>query len=102
MNPLAIIICNFNKQDFIVPCIQSVLDSSFSFFDLFVVDNASTDLSVPLLKQHFGSKISILQNSINLGGSGGFNTGLCHALSLGYSYLLLLDNDVVLAPDAIE
>ena len=46
MNPIAAVICNYNKSKYVTECIQSVLESTFSNFDLIVVDNASTDDSV--------------------------------------------------------
>lgn len=72
--------------------------------DIVVVDNASTDDSVPALKQRFGDgKIHIIENNRNLGGTGGFNTGLRYVLEQdNYDYVWLLDNDVTVAPDALQ
>lgn len=99
---IGIIICNYNKQDYIVNCIQSILDSSIKNIDIYVVDNASTDNSVMCIKEAFGETIRLLVNSDNLGGSGGFNTGLREVLKYNYKYVMLMDNDIIADKDAVE
>ena len=39
MNEVAVVICNYNKKDYVLGCIESVFASSFEAFDLIVVDN---------------------------------------------------------------
>ena len=46
--------------------------------------------------------ITLICNDENLGGSGGFNTGIKAAYEAGYKYIVLLDNDVILREDCIE
>lgn len=101
MKSVGIFICNYNKREFVVNCVKSILEQSFDDFDLFVVDNASTDDSVEKLKECYGDKITIIQNSENLGGSGGFNTGIRRGYNDGYKYIMLVDNDTVLDKDAV-
>lgn len=98
------VICNWNKQDDVVKCVDSVLKSSHSPLDVAVVDNASTDDSVKHLNERFGSKIAVIENDENLGGAGGFNTGLKYAANSPkcYDSVWLLDNDVVADPDCLK
>ncbi len=42
MKKIGIVICNYNKEDAVLDCIQSVLESKFQDFDLYVVDNGKT------------------------------------------------------------
>lgn len=102
MREIGVIICNYNKEDYIINCIRTVLESSIQNFDVYVVDNASTDHSVERIRDEFGDKITLMVNSENLGGSGGFNTGLREALKHEYKYLMLFDNDIVVDQHAIE
>lgn len=102
MKPIGIVICNYNKRDFVVDCIRSVQESKVQNFDIYVVDNASTDDSVEAVKKEFGDSVTILQNEENLGGSGGFNTGLRVVLDKGYQYFVCLDNDVQVDENAIN
>ncbi|MED1420459.1 glycosyltransferase family 2 protein [Bacillus smithii] len=101
-NELAIIICNWNKKDYVLKCIESVKKSTFKDYDLFVVDNASTDGSVEAIQQQFGNTVNLIINKENKGGSGGFNTGIREALKNNYRYIQLLDNDVIVDKKAIE
>ncbi len=101
MKKTGIVICNYNKSDYVVNCIQSVLESKTDDFDLYMVDNASTDDSVEAVKKRYGNRVTILVNKENLGGSGGFNTGIRRVLEEGYEYLYCLDNDVLVDENAI-
>lgn len=102
MKTIGIVICNFNKKDYVISCIQSVLESNKTDFDIYVVDNASSDGSAQAIKETYKNKVTLLENTENLGGSGGFNTGLREALKKDYKYLVCLDNDVLLDENAID
>ena len=102
MKPIGVVICNYNKRDFVLECVQSVLESREQNFDIFVVDNASTDGSVEALNNTYKEEITILANSENLGGSGGFNTGLRVVRDRGYEYFMCLDDDALVDENAIS
>lgn len=99
---IGIVVCNYNKQDYIVNCVRSILASTVDHFDLYVVDNASTDHSVEWLQKEFGDRITLIVNKENLGGSGGFNTGLREVIKKPYRYYMLVDNDVIFEDRAVE
>ncbi len=101
MKKAGIVICNNNKVDKVLECIQCILESKFQDFDLFVVDNASTDGAPEAIRQRFGEKVRLIVNTENLGGSGGFNTGLRAAYKEGYPYLMCVDNDAMLDENAV-
>ena len=90
MKKIGIVICNFNKVDKVLECIQCILENKFTDYDLYVVDNASTDGAPDAIRDKYG-----------LGGSGGFNTGLRVAYKEGYEYLMCVDNDAMLDENAI-
>lgn len=98
---IGIVICNYNKQDYVLNCIKSLFESSINDFDIYVVDNASTDNSVDEINKAYKDKVNLIVNSENLGGSGGFNTGLREVLKKDYQYLMCVDNDVVFDKDAV-
>ena len=102
MKSIGIVICNYNKSEYVCRCIESVLQSDTQDFDIFMVDNASTDDSVEAVQKRFGDKVTILQNSENMGGSGGFNTGIRKVLEEGYTYLMCLDNDAEVTKEAVR
>lgn len=102
MKLVGIVICNYNKRDYVLQCIQSVLESKMQDFDVYVVDNASEDNSAEAIQKEYGDKVELIVNEENLGGSGGFNAGLRRALENGHKYLVCLDNDVIVDENAIE
>lgn len=101
MKKVGVVICNYNKEDIVLDCIQCVLESKFTDYKLFVVDNGSTDHSVEHIKEKFSTEVELIENQDNLGGSGGFNTGLRRAYAEGFSYLMCIDNDAMLDENAI-
>ena len=96
-------VCNFNGKEYAIKCIQSVLEQikQENDFHLFLVDNASTDGSAECIRKAYGTQVTVLENVVNLGGAGGFNRALKDAVERGYTYVILLDNDVTLAPGCI-
>lgn len=101
-NSIGVVICNYNKKYYVEKCIKSLKKQNVKSFDVYVVDNASTDGSAEYLRRIFGEEITLICNKENLGGSGGFNTGLRYAMAKGYEYMMLLDNDVVLDAECIK
>lgn len=101
MKKIGIVICNYNKEDAVLDCIQSILESKFQDFDLYVVDNGSTDQSVSRIRKKYGDEVVLLENAENLGGSGGFNTGLRVVYEKGYPYVMCVDNDALLDENAV-
>lgn len=101
MKQIGIVICNYNKKDDVLACIRSVLESKFQDYDIYVVDNASVDGSAEAISNTYGEQVTLLVNQENLGGSGGFNTGLRAAFQKEYPYLMCVDNDALLDENAV-
>lgn len=103
---ILIIIVTWNKKDYVIDLLESL--SSITFpkdqLDILVIDNASNDGTVDALEAQFDD-IQVIRNSENIGGTGGFNTGLSWAFEQDesrYDYLWLLDNDVVVHQNALS
>lgn len=101
MERVGIVICNYNKADYLCSCIQSVLESTYTDYRIYVVDNASGDDSVRRVREQYGGQVELLVNAENLGGSGGFNTGIRRAVEQGHEYVWCLDNDVLVDEQAL-
>lgn len=91
---VSIIILNYNGERYLDDCIASVLKNDYQNFELLLVDNASTDLSVKNALQAFGSdtRLRLVQSEENLGFSGGNNLGFNHAKG---DLIVFLNNDTV-------
>ena len=99
MKDLSIVICNWNKREDILRCLDSVFSAVPSSTHVIVVDNASTDGSVEALESYDRHPFRLIKNDKNLGSSGGFNTGIHQALKGKFKYVHLLDNDVIVNED---
>ncbi|MEQ9618059.1 MAG: glycosyltransferase family 2 protein [Deltaproteobacteria bacterium] len=89
-----IIIVTWEKREDVLNLLNTLKNLDYDNYDIVVVDNASTDGTAEAVKEAFPG-VHIIVNPENLGGTGGFNTGIKYALGKGvYKYLWLLDNDV--------
>ena len=99
MNPsVAVVILNFNTKYFLEKFLKSVVNSSYSNFQVYVADNASTDDSVKfIIDQYPQIKLIVLEK--NYGFTGGYNRALKQISS---DYYILLNSDVEVKSDWIE
>lgn len=97
---IATVILNWNRKADTLRCLASLRESTYLENDLFVVDNASTDGSVEAVQESF-PEARLIVNPENLGYAEGNNVAMRRALDLGYDAIMLLNNDTVVAPDAI-
>ena len=65
-----------------------------------VVDNASTDGTAAMVREHF-PHVVLHELAGNTGGAGGFAAGLAYALDDGADLVWLMDDDTVPRPDAL-
>lgn len=92
---VVIIIINYNQIGHTLECINSLIDAGAGLTQIIVVDNASQDKSVDILRDHFGKSITILELKENKGYPHGLNSGIPVAIDKGADWLLLMNNDVI-------
>ncbi|MGV3580938.1 MAG: glycosyltransferase family 2 protein [Methylophilus sp.] len=90
---LSVVIVNYNSGSFAVDCIQSLLKQEKVALEIIVVDNASNDNSVSLLRETYNESIILIESKNNLGFGKANNLGVSHAKGKN---LLLLNPDTVL------
>ena len=95
---LAIILVNWNSFELTSDTIYSLQKTSFKNFDCIVVDNGSTVNEADALQKAF-PEIILIRLQENKGFTGGNNCGIQYALDKGYEYIMMLNNDVEVAPD---
>lgn len=99
---ITIVIVNWNKKHDVIKLLDSLKHIKHDNHTIVVVDNASTDDSVEAIKSH-PMNVILIQNSQNLGGTGGFNTGIQYSISnLNQDYIWLLDNDAEVCFDTLS
>lgn len=95
---VSVIVVNWNTRELLSQCLQSVCEAAGDLsVEVIVVDNASDDGSVELLSRNF-PQARVIANAKNVGFVRGNNQAL--ALSQG-QYVLLLNSDAALLPDAL-
>lgn len=95
---VSIIILNWNSYEVTMDCLLSLQKIDYSNFEIVVVDNGSVDGSPEKLLEN-APEIRMIRNAANLGFAGGCNMGMRDALRRGTDYVLLLNNDTIVAPD---
>jgi glycosyltransferase involved in cell wall biosynthesis len=85
----SVIIPLYNKENFIVEAIHSVLNQSFSDFQVIIVNDGSTDKSLEKVSKILDNRIVII-NQENSGAPSARNNGIKAAKS---KYIALLDAD---------
>lgn len=86
----AVVILNWNGRNLLEEFLPSVVTHSLEHAKVYVVDNASTDDSIPYLEQNF-PEIKIIKNKTNGGYAKGYNEGLKH---IEADLFVLLNSDV--------
>lgn len=101
MSPIfSVIMPMFNSAHTIRQSIQSVLDQTFSDFELIIVDDCSTDSSAQIVSEFlYDSRVILLSNSQNSGVAHTRNKGIEAAEG---HYLAFLDSDDMWLPKKLE
>lgn len=99
MVDISIIIVNWNTRDLLAQCLQSLASHADSWQpEVFVVDNASEDDSVALVKKQF-PWVKLIANNQNVGFARANNQAI-HCAS--GRYILLLNSDTIVLPGALS
>lgn len=98
----SIIIPNYNNGEWIGKTIESVKKQTYQNWEMYVIDDMSTDNSVQEIKKFDDQRITLIQNKIKLYNGGSRNVGILRAKQTNYDgYLLFIDSDDWLADDYV-
>ncbi len=95
---LSIVVLNWNGRSLLPHCLTSLTNLSYPNYNITVVDNASTDDSVPFIRQQFPN-IQLITSPHNLGFAKGNNLALRQLQS---EFVALVNPDVTLTPNWLE
>lgn len=93
------VVVTYNRLQLLKEVIESLRQQTNQDFQLIVINNGSTDGTLNWLNEQ-NDVITITQ--ANLGGAGGFYTGMKYVAEQGYDYCWVMDDDVICAPTALE
>lgn len=92
MEKLSVIIPNFNTEQFISRCIESIINQSYKNLEVIIVDDCSTDNSLSIINEYASkyNNIKLIVNENNTGAGYSRNRGI--SVSTG-SYIGFVDSD---------
>ncbi len=97
-NRLSIVVPTWNRKGLLADCLASLVRQSFQDFETIVVDDGSTDGTSALVAEAYPS-VRVVTLRRNRGFCVAANTGIRQATG---DLILLLNNDMALAPDCLE
>ena len=96
---LSVVIVNYQTFELTKNTINSILEYDYPFsYEIFVVDNASTDDSLQRLEDYFKDKVKFIASAENNGFAAGNNQALRQAEG---KYQLLLNSDTIVWQDTL-
>ncbi|MBW2251581.1 MAG: glycosyltransferase family 2 protein [Deltaproteobacteria bacterium] len=98
MIKISVIVPTFNRADLLPKTVNSVLQQSFSNFELIIVNDGSPDHTDDVIAEYKDSRINYIKQK-NKGLAGARNTGIENARG---SYITWLDDDDQYLPDHLE
>jgi GT2 family glycosyltransferase len=99
MIDISVVIVNWNTKDFLLDCIQSIVDETLQHsFEVIVVDNGSSDGSLEAVRERF-PYVKIIYNDSNMGFAKANNIGI--GASKG-EYICLVNSDIKLLHGCLD
>lgn len=99
MNVLSIVIVNWNAGHLLKDCLQSIYRNIIKInCEIFVVDNASTDGSLEMVRKEF-PQVKLIENKSNLGFAKANNQAINKSKGM---YILLLNPDTIVQKDTFH
>jgi GT2 family glycosyltransferase len=103
---LSVVIVTYNNRDLIIPCLDGLRQATNHLrTELFLIDNASQDGTIALLRQHENrlkseyQSVHMIYNADNLGYSKAVNQGLIKSSG---EHILMLNPDVIIQPETVR
>lgn len=96
---ISIITASYNKEKFISETITSVLNQTYQFWELLIIDDCSTDNTIQKVESFRDERIKLYKNTKNEGANFCRNIGIDQASG---EYIVLLDADDILLPNCLK
>jgi len=95
------VIPTYNRKNLLRECLNAVLAQTRAPEHVLVVDNASTDGTLEMLRAEF-PRVEVLCLPENQGSAGGFHEGMKQAYAMGFDWIWIMDNDTIPSPSALQ
>ncbi len=99
---VTIVVLTWNGKALTLACLESLASLEYESAAVIVVDNGSSDGTADAVRGAYGSRVTIIENSCNLGFAAGNNIGIRRGLADGADLVLLLNNDTTVDPSLVR
>ena len=101
MPAVSVVMPVYNREKYVAEAIESILEQTFSDFELIIVDDGSEDRSPEIIREYVGrdDRVRSLRQERNMGVSYARNRGINDACG---DYIAFMDSDDVSLPTRLE
>lgn len=100
---IAVVVLNYNNAADTIDCVKSLAACEGQSCSIIVVDNCSTDDSIAEMQAALAAiDHHFIASPENNGYAAGNNLGISYAVSEGYSFICILNNDTLVVDDSIS
>jgi len=92
---ISVIVCVFNRQDFIAPCLRSILAQDRDDYELIVIEDGSTDKTASVIESFSDPRIRLFRHAVNRGMCFSRNQGIAQAKG---GIITFTDSDCIVDP----
>jgi len=96
---IAAVVVTYNRLNLLKDCINAIRNQTQKVDEIIVVNNSSTDGTLEWLEEQ--KDLTVITQE-NLGGAGGFYTGIKTAYEKGYDWIWCMDDDTIPQAKALE
>lgn len=89
----------YNCALYIKEAVDSILNQTYSDFEFLIIDDASTDGTIDLIKDYTDTRIKLIEKPVNTGYTNSLNFGLSIAKG---EYIARMDGDDISLPERFE
>ena len=100
INPkISVVMSVYNQAQYLKQSITSILNQAFVSFELIIINDASTDATLKILRQFKDGRIKLLLNRKHRGLAASLNRGIRHSRG---EYIARMDADDIARPDRLK
>jgi len=97
-----LLVLTYNGREMVLACLESVMQSSYDNLHVVVIDNGGSDGTPEAVREAWGDRAEVLRIEHNVKFSRANNEGIRLALKCGADYVMLLNDDTVMAPETVS
>lgn len=97
--PVSIIIPVYNRQNVVLPAIESILNQTYTNFELIIVDDASTDSTRDIVETINDKRLKYIRLNRNVGAGAARNEGIINSK---HQWVAFHDSDDIWVPTKLE